>query len=80
MLLWLLATVLTRIYAAGEGFGRVHIGTADAFDFSQLALKPDHASRPFWVTPTGGVFLEGRCPRGSSISLFSNCSVFRTWN
>lgn len=38
----------------------MHVGdNAAAFDFSDLALKPDHASRPFWVTPTGTVFLEG---------------------
>ena len=29
-----------------------------AFDFRSLALKPDHASRPFWVYPNGHVYLE----------------------
>jgi hypothetical protein len=32
---------------------------ASAVDFSSLALKPDHERRPFWVTPTGSIFLEG---------------------
>lgn len=30
-----------------------------ALDFSDMELKPDHERRPFWVTPTGSVFLEG---------------------
>lgn len=33
-----------------------------ALDFSSLELKPDAARRPFWVTPTGSVFLEASCP------------------
>jgi len=31
-------------------------------DFSGLALKPDHAVRPLWVTPDGRVFLETFSP------------------
>lgn len=35
------------------------MGDYPVLDFSPLALKPDHARRPFWVAPTGSIFLEG---------------------
>ncbi len=31
-------------------------------DFSELALKPDHAARPLWATPDGHIFLETFSP------------------
>jgi hypothetical protein len=31
-------------------------------DFSELELKPDHQSRPFWVTPDGLIILEAFSP------------------
>lgn len=37
----------------------VEFGGATAVDFSGLTLKADHERRPFWVTPTGAIFLEG---------------------
>ncbi len=38
----------------------IDLGTgASAIDFSHLELKPDHERRPFWVTPTGSIYLEG---------------------
>jgi hypothetical protein len=36
-------------------------GTSLALDFSRLPLKPDAHNRPFWVTPTGSIFLESMC-------------------
>lgn len=32
------------------------------FNFSNLSLKPDHASRPIWVCPNGRIFLEAFSP------------------
>lgn len=39
--------------------GEVTLPPTVAIDFSFLQLKPDADKRPFWVTPTGSIFLEG---------------------
>nr|CCA24040.1 unknown putative [Albugo laibachii Nc14] len=36
--------------------------TAPYFDFANLQMKPDHASRPVWVCPNGRIFLEAFSP------------------
>ena len=41
----------------------IEFGEASAVDFSAMPLKVDADRRPFWVTPTGAVFLEGSCYR-----------------
>lgn len=33
--------------------------TGPVIDFTGVTLKPDHDRRPFWVTPSGRIFLEG---------------------
>jgi DNA repair helicase Rad25 len=38
------------------------LGTYTCLDLSSLPLKPDHASRPFWVAPTGLILLEASSP------------------
>ncbi|RYG55701.1 hypothetical protein EON66_04685 [archaeon] len=42
----------------------LQVGAHNVVDFVSLPLKPDHARRPFWVTPTGQIYLEGACARG----------------
>jgi hypothetical protein len=37
----------------------IELPTGTVVDFSGVTLKPDHEKRPFWVTPTGRIFLEG---------------------
>jgi hypothetical protein len=50
---------LTARLADVSKHARIDIGVHAVLDFSALSLKPDHDRRPFWVTPTGSVFLEG---------------------
>jgi DNA excision repair protein ERCC-3 len=47
---------------AGSAFG--------VFDYSALALKPDHANRPLWVCPNGRVVLESFSPAYKAASDF----------
>ena len=37
----------------------IEFAGATATDFSGVTLKADHERRPFWVTPTGSIYLEG---------------------
>ena len=34
--------------------------TGPVIDFTGVVLKPDHDRRPFWVTPSGRIYLEGK--------------------
>ena len=55
-----LVDALTARLADVSNHAVIDLGTgATAVDFSDLELKPDHERRPFWVTPTGSIFLEG---------------------
>ena len=40
----------------------------ESFDFSKLALKPDHSNRPVWVTPDRRIFLESFSPLYRQVS------------
>ena len=53
---------LTRQLASTAGQAVVMVGASRCVDFGGLALKRDHSRRPFWVTPTGRVFLEAWSP------------------
>ena len=49
--------------AADKGEAEVEEDEFGAKDYrSQMALRPDHASRPLWVAPNGHVFLETFSP------------------
>ncbi len=46
----------------GDSASNVNDGEVNYFNFSNLPLKPDHASRPIWVCPNGRIFLEAFSP------------------